>query len=125
MTKAIENRLVWTEIPATDLKRAANFYETILEAPVTENNAGPQTMMMLPYAGGAVTGTSGHVYEGSPATAGDGITAHLAVNGELDDAMERVKKGGGEVVSEVIFIPAGSFFYAKDTEGNSLGIFKN
>lgn len=125
MTNAIENRLVWTEIPAIDLKRAANFYETILEASVTENNAGPQTIMMLPYAGGNGTGTSGHVYEGSPATEGDGITAHLAVNGELDDAMERVKKGGGEVVSEVIFIPAGSFFYAKDTEGNSLGIFKN
>ncbi|MEP2101929.1 MAG: VOC family protein [Parasphingorhabdus sp.] len=123
MTEAKQNRLVWTEIPATDLKRASRFYETLLEAPLTENNAGPQTIMMLPYEG--ENAASGHVYEGKPATEGDGITAHLAVDGYLDDAMERVKSGGGEVVSEVILIPAGSFFYAKDTEGNSLGIFKN
>jgi predicted enzyme related to lactoylglutathione lyase len=38
--------------------------------------------------------------------------------------MERVRKGGGEVLSEVVHLPVGSFFYAQDTEGNSLGIFK-
>ncbi|WP_108812406.1 VOC family protein [Sphingorhabdus sp. Alg231-15] len=123
MTEAKQNRLVWTEIPVTNLERASNFYETLLEAPLTKNEAGPQPIMMLPYEG--ENASSGHLYEGKPATEGDGITAHLAVDGYLDDAMKRVKKGGGEVVSEVILIPAGSFFYAKDTEGNSLGIFKN
>ncbi|WP_109356296.1 VOC family protein [Sphingorhabdus sp. EL138] len=123
MTKAKNNRLVWTEIPVTNLERATSFYETLLEAPLTKNEAGPQPIMMLPYEG--ENASSGHLYEGKPATEGDGITAHLAVDGYLDDAMERVKKGGGEVVSDVILIPAGSFFYAKDTEGNSLGIFKN
>ncbi len=51
-------------------------------------------------------------------------TPHFAVSDALSDAMERVRKGGGEVVSDVIDIPVGSFFYAKDTEGNSLGLFK-
>lgn len=123
MTEAQQNRLVWTEIPATDLKRAGAFYEALLEGPLTEDNNGPQTMLMLPDFAG--TGAIGHLYEGKPATQGDGITAHLAVGGTLEDAMERIKTGGGEVVSDVIAIPAGSFFYAKDTEGNSLGIFKN
>lgn len=123
MNKAKNNRLVWTEIPVTNLERATSFYETLLEAPLTKNEAGPQPIMMLPYEG--QNASSGHLYEGKPVTQGDGITAHLAVDGYLDDAMERVKKGGGEVVSDVILIPAGSFFYAKDTEGNSLGIFKN
>ncbi|MEP3225999.1 MAG: VOC family protein [Parasphingorhabdus sp.] len=123
MNKAKNNRLVWTEIPVTNLERATSFYETLLEATLTKNEAGPQPIMMLPYEG--QNASSGHLYEGKPATQGDGITAHLAVDGYLDDAMERVKKGGGEVVSDVILIPAGSFFYAKDTEGNSLGIFKN
>ncbi|MEO9469762.1 VOC family protein [Parasphingorhabdus sp.] len=123
MTEAKHNRLVWTEIPATDLQRASQFYEALLEAPLVKNDAGPQTIMMLPYEGD--TSSSGHLYEGKPATQGDGITAHLAVDGYLDDAMKRVTNAGGEVVSDVIQIPAGSFFYAKDTEGNSLGIFKN
>jgi predicted enzyme related to lactoylglutathione lyase len=52
------------------------------------------------------------------------MTAHLAVQDDLSDAMARVRQGGGEVVSDVIEIPIGSFFYAKDTEGNSLGLFK-
>ncbi len=116
------NRLVWAEIPVTNMARAKTFYETVFEATLEDNNAGPNPMAMLPYAGGA--GAAGHLYPGSPARKGEGITAHLAVSGELGDAMDRVKKGGGEVVSDVITIPAGSFFYATDPDGNSLGLFK-
>ena len=122
MTDANPNRLVWAEIPVTDLKRAKRFYETVLEAPLTDMDTGPDPMAMLPYAGGA--GAAGHLYPGKPAKKGEGITAHLATSGELNDAMARVKEGGGEVVSDVITIPAGSFFYAIDTEGNSVGFFK-
>ena len=115
------DRLVWVEIPATDLDRAKTFYEAVLKADLIENNDGPQTMHMIPSANGAMCG---HLYAGKPATQGDGITAHLAVQGELPDAMDRVRAGGGEVVSETIALPSGAFFYAKDTEGNSLGIFR-
>jgi len=69
-------------------------------------------------------GAAGHLYPGTPAKRGEGITAHVAVFSDLPSAMERVKSGGGEVVSETITIPAGSFFYAIDTEGNSIGVFK-
>ncbi|MEO9601209.1 VOC family protein [Parasphingorhabdus sp.] len=122
MTDTNPNRLVWTEIPVTDLKQANIFYETVLKAPLTEDDQGPQTMLMLP--GMSDNGPCGHLYQGKPVTAGDGITAHLAIDGELADAMERVKGGGGKVISDIITIPAGSFFYATDPDGNSLGIFK-
>lgn len=122
MTEAKHHRLVWTEIPVTNLEKARAFYETLLEAPLIKDDNGPQPMLMLPDLQG--DGAVGHLYEGKPVTQGDGITAHLAVNGSLDDAMARVAKSGGEIVSEEIAIPAGSFFYAKDTDGNSLGIFK-
>ncbi len=117
MTDQPENRLVWTEIPATDLARARGFYETLLEAPLTEQTDGPQPILVLPYAGGA--GASGHVYEGKPATGGDGVTVHLAVDGELSAAKDRVEKAGGEVVSNDIAIPSGSFFYASRPSPNS------
>lgn len=121
MTEMTRDRLVWVEIPATDLNRAKTFYEAVLETSLVENNDGPQAMQMIPSADGAMCG---HLYAGKPATDGDGITAHLSVTGELADAMARIKASGGEVVSETISLPSGSFFYAKDTEGNSLGIFK-
>lgn len=122
MTNQMPNRLVWAEIPVTDMNRAKNFYETVLQEPLTDNDMGPNPMAMLPSAGGDAA--AGHLYPGTPAKNGEGVTAHLAAPGELKDVMGRVKKGGGEVVSDIIAIPAGSFFYATDPDGNSLGFFK-
>ena len=121
MTEMNRDRLVWVEIPAADLNRARKFYEAVLETSLTENNDGPETMHMIPSANGAMCG---HLYAGKPATQGDGITAHLAVQGELADAMDRIRANGGDVVSETISLPSGAFFYARDTEGNSLGLFR-
>ena len=38
--------------------------------------------------------------------------------------MERVKQAGGTVVSPIIQIPPGRFFYATDPDGNSIGLFE-
>ncbi|VAW00766.1 hypothetical protein MNBD_ALPHA04-2112 [hydrothermal vent metagenome] len=103
------------------MKRAKGFYESVLEISLIENSDGPQAMQMIPSANGAMCG---HLYEGKPATSGDGSTPHFSVNGELPDAMDRIKTAGGEVISEPIPLPIGAFFYAKDTEGNSFAIFK-
>ena len=115
-------QIVFTEIPAADPARARRFYETLLEGPLAEDTGGPNPIWLFPAAPGAPP--AGHVYPGKPATDGNGMTAHFAVTGALADAMDRVRQGGGEVVSDVIEIYAGAFFYATDTEGNSLGIFK-
>ncbi|MFM9829473.1 MAG: VOC family protein [Sphingomonas sp.] len=122
MTDAIQSQIVFTEIPATDPARACVFYETLLEAPLVEDRNGPNPVWMLPHTKGGHA--AGHLYPGQPAKDGDGMTAHLAITGDLTEAMGRVRKGGGTVVSEIIDIPVGSFFYAKDSEGNSLGLFK-
>lgn len=114
-------QIVFTEIPVTDPERACRFYETLLEAPLVRDDNGPNPVWMLPHAPDGHA--AGHLYPGRPATDGTGMTAHLAV-ADLDAAMERVRTGGGEVVSGVVDIPVGSFLYAKDTEGNSLGLFR-
>jgi len=123
MTEHATNRLVWTEIPVTDLDRACAFYGKILGEPLKRDDTGPNPMAILPYSG-TLGAAAGHLYPGTPAKKGEGITAHLATPFELDDAMAKVGEAGGEIASDVITIPAGSFFYAIDTEGNSLGIFK-
>jgi hypothetical protein len=38
-------------------------------------------------------------------------------------AMARVTKNGGQVVSPAISIPAGTFAYCLDPDGNSFGLF--
>ena len=122
MTTTTQGQIVFTEIPAIDPERACKFYETLLQSPLAEDKGGPNPIWMFPHADGG--SPAGHVYPGKPARDGEGMTSHFAVTGDLTEAMDRVKKGGGEVVSEVIDIYIGSFFYARDTEGNSLGIFK-
>ena len=121
MTQTTRDRLVWVEIPANDLDRAKYFYESVLEISLIENDDGPQKMHMIPSKGDTLCG---HIYQGKPATSGDGSTPHFCTGGELADAMERIKTAGGEVVSEPIPLPAAAFFYAKDTEGNSIAIFR-
>ena len=122
MSDTPKNTAVWFEIPVTDLDAAKRFYEEALSIEMTRNDEGPNPMVM--FSSMADMGVSGHLYPGKPAEAGSGNTIHLAVEGTLDDAMGRVKAAGGQVVTPAIDIPAGSFFYATDPDGNSIGLFK-
>ena len=94
MTEATQGNIVFTEIPATDPKRACKFYETLLEAPLTKDDNGPNPIWMFPHSEGA--SSSGHLYPGAPAKEGEGMTAHFGITGELNDAMERVKMGAAK-----------------------------
>ena len=122
MSDTPKNTCVWFEIPVSDLDAAKRFYEEVLSVEMTRNDEGPNPMVM--FSSMADMGVSGHLYPGQPAEAGSGNTIHLAVDGTLDDAMGRVKAAGGQVLSPAIDIPAGSFFYATDPDGNSIGLFK-
>ncbi|GAB5376222.1 MAG: VOC family protein [Acuticoccus sp.] len=122
MSMMRKDTVVWTEIPVSDMERAKTFYAGLLGAPLVDETGGPNPLAMLPRDSEDVV--AGHLYPGKPAAKGTGPTVHLAVSVPLEEAMTRVREGGGEVVSETITIPAGSFFYAIDTEGNSVGVFK-
>lgn len=115
-------QVVFTEIPAADPARARAFYEMLLGTELVEDTTGENPVWLFPPAENG--GPAGHLYPGKPALDGNGMTAHFAVGDDLTSAMERVKRGGGEVLSDIIEIYAGTFFYAKDSEGNSLGLFK-
>ena len=122
MSDMPKNTCVWFEIPVSDLDASKRFYEEVLSITMTRNDDGPNPMVM--FSSMADMGVSGHLYPGKPSEAGTGNTIHLAIDGSLDDAMGRVKASGGEVLSPTIDIPAGSFFYATDPDGNSIGLFR-
>ena len=114
------NAAVWFEIPVTDMKRSMAFYGSVLGNELRLDETGPNPMAIFPAA--TENAVAGHLYPGKPAQ-GSGPTIHLAVAAPLEAAMQRVTDNGGKVVSPVITIPAGSFAYCADPDGNSFGLF--
>jgi uncharacterized protein len=123
MAYEAEHKLVWAEVPVTDLDKAQAFYGTVLGWPTEVYTDGPNPMVAIGSMADNVV--SGHLYPGKPAPRGTGNTAHFMVKGTLEDAMARVGPAGGEVVSPIISIPNGRFAYCLDPDGNSIGLFTN
>lgn len=122
MATNTQNRVVWAEIPVADMKRAMGFYAAVLGSPLQMNEEGPFPVAMFPADN--ETGISGNLMPGKPSTNGEGPVVHLNATCDLETAKKRVIDAGGKVISDTITIPVGAFFYAIDTEGNPLGLFR-
>ena len=116
-----ENFTVWVEISVSNLDRAISYYNTVFDIDLKKDETGPSPMAIFPTAN--PSGAGGHLYEGKPSTGDCGPTIYLACPDKLEDALERVKDAGGQVVSDVITIPAGRFAYCLDPDGNSVSLF--
>jgi len=116
------NFAVWVEIPVTDIDRSIAFYNTVFDTELKKDaTSGPNPMAMFPTSNPA--GVAGHLYPGKPSPDGAGPTIHLSCADKLEDALARVSEAGGQVLSDVIAIPAGRFAYCLDLDGNSIGLF--
>lgn len=115
--------LVWGELPVRDLDKAIAFYSDVTGADLQLDPNCPTPMAVFKPAD-PDKGVALHLYPGKPAENGQGPTLHLAASGRLEDVMKRVERGGGQVVSDPVQIPAGRFFYATDPDGNSVGFFE-
>ncbi|ABD53597.1 VOC family protein [Jannaschia sp. CCS1] len=121
MSEQPQNCACWFEIAVSDLDASMAFYGAVLQQDLSMDDSGPNPLVMLPY-NDDTTGIGGHLYPGKPSR--EGSTIHLVVADSLDAARERIIAAGGEVESPDIQIPPGHFFYARDIDGNSLGMFK-
>ena len=110
----------WFEIPVSNLQKAQQFYASVFGLELDVTLMGPNEVVMLSNVPGG-SGIGGHLYEGKPAQTGS--TIHLIAPEGLDAARARVEKAGGSVESPDITVPVGRFFYAKDPDGNSIGVF--
>ena len=111
----------WFEIPVTDIDASMKFYGDVFKMDLSIDTSGPNPMVVFPTAD-ASQGVSGHLYPGTPSE--NGPTIHLVVPDTLDEARARVIDAGGTALSPDIDIPFGKFFYAKDLDGNSIGLFE-
>ena len=112
--------VVWSEVPVTDLEKSMAFYSKVFGFEMQLDTSGPNPMANF---GSNMSAVGGHLYPGKPAADG-GNTIHLALPGTLEAGMAACEEAGGTVVSPIIEIPPGRFAYAKDLDGNSLGLFE-
>lgn len=122
------DKVVHFEIPADDLERARNFYESIFgwkmdtmegmdyiligTTPMDENH--------MPEEPGAING--GMMKRQRPIT-----SPVITINVEdIEAALKKVKKMGGEAVrGKMPVADMGYAAYFKDTEGNIIGLWQN
>lgn len=117
------SRLCWAEIPVINLAKSKAYYSAILQQDLVDEQMGPMATAIMPSEEGS--SASLHLYEGKPAPEGTGNTVNITVDDALEGVMARVTAAGGKVISPIIDIPAGQFFYTFDLDGNSVGFFKH
>ncbi len=110
------------EIPATDISRAVTFYETILDIDIEQMEFPGMEMGVFPYENQAVIGVimKGEGY--TPTT--DGVTIYLNGGDDLQTVLDKVDKGGGQILVPKTPHADESGFFALfiDSEGNKLGL---
>lgn len=110
------------EIPATEISRAANFYQAILDIKIETMEMPEMQMGIFPYEGQMVTGVIIQAEGYKPSA--DGVTIYLNGGDNLQVILDRVEKNGGKVLAPKTPHADGSGYFALfiDSEGNKIGL---
>ena len=110
------------EIPATDISRAIEFYQAILDINIEKMEMPGMEMGILPYEEQAVTGVimKGEGFQPSA----DGVTIYLDGGDNLQVILDKVEKNGGEIIVPKTSHADESGYFALflDSEGNKMGL---
>ena len=119
------NALNWFEIPASDLKRAQDYYEGIFAMKMVDlgemmdmKMVGFPIDMMSGKVGGALAKSEYHQPSES------GVLVYLNANPDIQTVIDRIEEFGGEVLMPKTLInqQIGYMAFFKDTEGNRIGL---
>lgn len=119
------NALNWFEIPATDINRAKQFYETIFDIQMqTMEMMGMQMAMFpsqSPKSGGALVKSPEH----KPSK--EGAIIYLNGNPDLQLVLNKIEQAGGKITMPKTNIDpeTGNMAFFMDTEGNLVGLHSN
>ncbi|MEI8033488.1 MAG: VOC family protein [Chlorobiaceae bacterium] len=116
------NPVSWFEIPVNDMTRAKAFYEAVTQLSLEEHEMNELQMAWFPMSETG-SGAAGSLVRGEmqkPSLAG---TLIYFSTPDIDSALERVKKNGGNVISKKTGIGEYGFIaFFEDTEGNRIGL---
>ena len=110
------------EIPATDISRAINFYQALLDIKIEKMDVEGMQMGILPYEGQMVTGVIIQADGYKPSA--DGVTMYLNAGDNLQVVLDRVEKNGGQIIVPKTAHADESGFFAifLDSEGNKMAL---
>ena len=118
------NSLNWFEIPAADIQRARNFYETIFSIQMDQQNMMGMDMAFFPAEPGNGKASGALVKSDMHKPSMDGSTIYLNANPSMDNVVSRIEAAGGKVlmpktrISEEI----GHMAFFMDSEGNKVAL---
>ena len=110
------------EIPATDITRAVEFYQAILDIKIEKMDFPEIKMGLFP---GEDQMTFGVIMQGEGYTpSANGVTIYLDGGDDLQIILDKVEKNGGKInVPKTLHADeSGYFAMFIDTEGNKLGL---
>ncbi|MEM6376947.1 MAG: VOC family protein [Bacteroidota bacterium] len=110
------------EIPATDVSRAINFYQAILDIKIEKMEMPGMEMGIFPYENQAVTGVI--MKEETLQPSANGVTIYFNGGDDLQSILDKVEVNGGKIIVPKTAHADESGFFALflDTEGNKLGL---
>lgn len=110
------------EIPATDITRAINFYQSILDLKIEKMEMPEMQMGILPYEEQLVTGVIVQAEGYKPSA--EGVTIYLNGGDNLQVIIDKVEKNGGKVLIPKTLHADESGYFAifLDSEGNKIGL---
>lgn len=120
--KAMQNFISIIEIPTSDLKRAINFYETILTISIEEVDMGEVKMGVFPSEAGTMSVVLANGADYKPTN--DGSVLYLNGGENLQTMLDKVEPNGGKILVPKTEISPEMGFFAlfTDTEGNKMGL---
>jgi predicted enzyme related to lactoylglutathione lyase len=120
--KDMKSYISMFEIPATDISRAINFYQALLDIKIEKMDVEGMQMGILPYEGQMVTGIIIKADGYKPSA--DGVTIYLNAGENLQVVLDRVEKNGGQIlVPKTAHADASGYFAIfLDSEGNKMAL---
>lgn len=110
------------EIPATDISRAINFYQAVLDISIEKMDVEGMQMGIFPYEGQVVSGVIIQADGYTPSA--DGVTMYLSAGEDLQVGLNKVENNGGQIILPKTAHADESGYYAiiLDSEGNRVAL---
>lgn len=120
--KIMKSHISIFEIPAMNISRAINFYQTILDLKIEKIEMPEMEMGIFPYEEQMVTGVIIKAEGYKPSS--NGVTIYLNGGNNLQIILDKVEKNGGEIIVPKSLHADESGYYALflDSEGNKIGL---
>jgi predicted enzyme related to lactoylglutathione lyase len=119
---SLNNRVVWFDIPVSDLDRAAAFYAAVLGVRVEKAAFGDSSIGVIEHR----DGNGGCLVPDHEEIAAGGVLIYLNADGRIREAVKQVVPHGGSVIKPTHSIgPHGFRAIVLDSEGNRVALHSN